>query len=433
MPMSEDRFTAIIVGAGPAGSAAAYVLAKNGCDVLLIEKGAAPGAKNMFGGRMYAHALNRLIPEFWEQAPVERPVAREIVTFLNGGRSLSIDCRDEEWARPPYHSFTLLRAEFDAWLAERAEEAGAMLACNICVDDLLYENGKVTGIRAGEDEMFADVVIAADGVNSIMARKAGLAGTPSPHQVATGVKQIIELPEETISQRFGVEGKNGAAQLFVGDCTRGMQGGGFLYTNKASISLGLVVNTEAPGKTQIKLPDLIEEFKENPAIAPLIDGGSVAEYSAHMIPEAGLSMMPRIIGDGILVAGDAAGFVLNLGYIVRGMDFAIASGEAAAKAVLAAKAKSDFSGAGLAVYRSILNESFVMRDLEAYRKAPEFIENRRLYETYPAFVTSLAARLFTVDGSTPVHLMGKVFEQIRKNRLSLSGLAVDGWKGARWL
>lgn len=431
--MSEDKYSAIIVGAGPAGSTAAYLLAKDGHEVLLIEKGAAPGAKNMFGGRMYAHALNRIIPDFWEEAPVERPVAREIITFLDGGRSTSVNCQDTEWAKAPYHSFTLLRAEFDAWLAAKAEEAGALLACNICVDDLLHENGRVVGIRAGEDEMFADVVIAADGVNSILAQKAGLAKMFTAHQVATGFKQIIELPAEEISHRFGVAQDWGAAQLFVGDCTRGMQGGGFLYTNRSSISLGLVVNAGELQKGGVRAPDLLEDFIANPAVAPLIDGGNVAEYSAHLIPEAGLAMMPQIFGDGILVVGDAAGFVLNLGYVVRGMDFAIASGEAAAKAVKAARASGDCSKSGLAAYRQFLEESFVLRDLNAYRNAPEFTEIRRLYETYPAFVTSLAGRLFTVDGSPPSHLLGKVFNHTRKSGISLTKLAVDGWKGAKWL
>jgi electron transfer flavoprotein-quinone oxidoreductase len=431
--MSEDKFTSIIVGAGPAGSTAAYLLAKEGHEVLLIEKGTTPGGKNMFGGRMYAHALNRIIPDFWEEAPVERPVVREIITFLDGDRSTSINCQDTEWAKPPYHSFTLLRAEFDAWLASKAEETGAMVASNICVDDLLYENGKVIGIRAGEDEMFADVVIAADGANSILAQKAGLAKMFSARQVATGVKQIIELPEEVISQRFEVEAGNGAAQLFVGDCTRGMQGGGFLYTNKKSISLGLVINVGELQKNLLRVPDLIEDFKANPAVAPLIDGGTVAEYSAHLIPEGGLAMMPEIVGDGMLVAGDAAGFVLNLGYVVRGMDFAIASGEAAAKTVMAAKASGDFSKGTLSSYRDLLKKSFVLRDLEAYRKSPGLTENRRIYENYPAFVTSFASRLFTVDGSPPVHLLGKVFDHLRKSRLGLTSLAVDGWKGARSL
>lgn len=431
--MSEDKFTAIIVGAGPAGSTAAYLLAKEGYDVLLIEKGSAPGAKNMFGGRMYSHALNRIIPNFWEEAPVERPVTSEIITFMSGDRSVSVNSRDAGWARPPYHSFTLLRAEFDAWLASKAEEAGAMLACNICVDDLLFENGKVIGIRAGEDEMFADVVIAADGVNSILAQKAGLAKMFSAHQAATGVKQIIELPADEIGRRFQLEDNRGAAQLFVGDCSKGMRGGGFLYTNKNSISLGLVINTGDLQKNQIRVPDLIEDFKANPAIAPIVDGGQVAEYSAHLIPEAGLAMMPRIFADGILVAGDAAGFVLNLGYVVRGMDFAIASGEAAAKAVIHAKASSDFSGSALGVYRTFLKESFVLRDMEAYRKAPEFLETERLFKTYPEFVTSLAGRLFTVDGSPPFHVFGKILKHLRKNRISLSKLALDSWRGAKSL
>jgi electron transfer flavoprotein-quinone oxidoreductase len=431
--MPDDKFTAIIVGAGPAGSTAAYLLAKEGHEVLLIEKGAAPGAKNMFGGRMYAHALNRIIPSFWEEAPVERPVVREIITFLDGDRSFSVNCRDDDWGRPPYHSFTLLRAEFDAWLASKAEDAGAILACNICVDDLLLENGKVIGIRAGEDEMFADVVIAAVGVNSILAQKAGLAKMFAPHQVATGVKQIIELPPDLIAQRFQLPDHGGAAQMFVGDCTRGMQGGGFAYTNKNSISLGLVVNTAELQKNAFKVPDLIEDFKSNPAIAPIIEGGRVAEYSAHLIPEAGLAMMPRIFADGILVVGDAAGFVLNLGYIVRGMDFAIASGEAAANAVKRATECGDFSSASLSAYETLLKESFVLRDLEAYRKAPHFMDNRRLFDTYPAFMTSLAAGLFTVDGTAPVHLFGKVFEHLRKSGMSVTRLAADGWKGAAWL
>ncbi len=428
--MAEDKFTAIIVGAGPAGSTAAYLLAREGHEVLLIEKGSAPGAKNMFGGRMYAHALNRIIPNFWEEAPVERPIAREIITFLDGDRSTSVNVQNADWARPPYHSFTLLRAEFDAWLAGKAEEAGAMLACNICVDDLLYENGKVVGIRAGEDEMFADVVIAADGVNSILAQKAGLAKMFSAQQVATGVKEIIELPQEEIGRRFQLEENAGAAQLFVGSCSGGMQGGGFLYTNKSSISLGLVVNVGELRKSRVRLPDLMEDFRESPAIAPLIEGGRVAEYSAHLIPEAGLAMMPQIFGDGLLVCGDAAGFVLNLGYIVRGMDFAIASGEAAARTVLSAKASGDFSKSALSIYQKMLQESFVLKDFEAYRNAPQFMENRRLFEAYPSLVTSLATRLFTVDGTPPVHLMAKVYEEIRKSRIGLAGLALDGLKGA---
>ena len=431
--MEEEKFAAIIVGAGPAGSTAAYLLAKEGLDVLLIEKGATPGSKNMFGGRMYSHALHKIMPNFWEEAPVERPVVKETTTMMNGSQSVSMDFQEVNWGTPPYHSFTLLRADFDAWLAAKAEEAGAMVACGIRVDDLIIENGRVVGIQAGEDRMLADVVIAADGVNSLIAQKAGLGKKFSPKQVATGIKQVIQLSKETISQRFQLYGNQGAAQLFVGDCTKGMHGGGFLYTNKSSISLGLVVSAGALQHSQYKIINLMEDFKENPHIAPLIEGGEIVEHSAHLVPEAGLNMMPQLFGDGILVAGDAAGFVLNLGYIVRGVDFAIASGEAAAKAVLAARANNNFSRQGLSMYQQLLKESFVMKELVAYRQAPQFMANPRMFTAYPQLVTGLMGKMFTVDGGPPVHLLGKVLRQIKQSKIGLTQLAVDGLKGARLL
>jgi len=433
--MANDNYTAIVVGAGPAGSTAALVLARAGHDVLLIERGVVPGAKNMFGGRLYSHALNCIIPEFWKRAPVERPVVQEIITFLHGGRSVSLTVRNSDWVGPPYHSFTLHRAEFDAWLASEAEEAGAMLACGIHVDDLLMENGRVIGIRAGDDEMLADVVIAADGVNSQLAQRAGLAEIdfPRQRQVATGVKQIIELPSDVISQRFQLEGNNGAARLFVGDCTGGMRGGGFLYTNRESVSVGLVINADELLKIRCSLIDLIEDFKMNPLIAPLIDGGKVTEYSAHMIPEGGIAMMPRIFGPGILVAGDAAGLALNLGYVVRGMDFAIASGEAAARTIIKAKKCNDFSGMGLSRYLALMKGNFVLRDLEFYRRAPEFMENRRLFESYPELVTSLMAEIFTVSGALPAHLFTRLINKAKKSGLSPLKLMIDSWKGMVWL
>ena len=82
---------------------------------------------------MYSHALNRIIPEFWKEAPVERTIAQETITFLDGDRSVSVSCQDLNWTDDPCHSFTLLRGDFDAWLASKAEEAGALLASGIRV------------------------------------------------------------------------------------------------------------------------------------------------------------------------------------------------------------------------------------------------------------------------------------------------------------
>jgi len=434
MIMAEEKFTAIIIGAGPAGSTAAYLLAQADIDVLLVERGPTPGSKNMFGGRMYSHALNQIIPNFWDEAPVERPVTREVVTFMTEDKGMSLVCQDEKWAKQPYHSFTLIRSDFDAWLASKAEEAGALLACSIRVDDLLMDKGRVVGIRAGEDEIEADVVIAADGVNSLMAQKAGLRKNDiKPNEVATGVKEVIELPPEIITQRFQLSGNDGTAQLFVGECTKGMPGGGYLYTNKNSISLGLVIKAKELQQNSYKLVDLMEDFKNHPHIAPLIEGGQVVEYSAHMVPEAGIDMMPQLYGDGILVVGDAAGFVLNLGYQVRGMDFAIASGEAAAKAIKEAKIRNDFSQQSLSLYEGFLKQNFVLRDMMAYQQAAKFLENERIFKVYPDLATGLVSKMFTVDGTPPMHLLNKFSAQLKESNLGWIELAKDAWKGVRSL
>lgn len=426
----EDRFDAIVVGAGPAGSVASYCMAKEGLNVLLIERGNTPGSKNMTGGRLYAHSLNRVIPNFWEEAPVERRVTREIVTFMTDNSAISLDVKSEKFNQSP--SFTVLRAEFDSWLAAKAEEAGVMLATGIRVDNLIVQDGKVCGVLCGEDEMLSDVVIAADGVNSLLAKKAGLHPELSPKQVATGVKTVIELPRKVIEDRFNITGETGVAQLFVGECTKGLQGGGFLYTNKDSLSLGLVITAEEFAHTDHRIVDLMEDLKMHPAIRPLIEGGRVVEYSAHLVPEGGLGMNLPLVADGLLIVGDAAGLVLNTGYTVRGMDFAIASGEAAAQAVIAAKQKGDFSKNGLHLYRTKLEDSFVMKDLRTYSKAPQFMENHRIFETYPKMVEDMVLQLFQIDG-TPAKPLLKTMMGVAKKHGGLMTIAKDAWKGVKAL
>jgi len=424
--MSEERFDAIVVGAGPAGSIAAYCMAKAGLEVLLIERGNAPGAKNMTGGRLYGHSLHKIIPNFWEEAPVEREVVREIITIMTKDTAVSLDVKSNRWHDAP--SFTVLRAEFDAWLASKAEEEGAMLAAGVKVDELIQENGKVVGVRCDEDEMYANVVIAADGVNSLLAQKAGIRGELQPKHVAVGAKSIIELPSDVIEDRFNLAKGQGAAQLFVGECTRGLQGGGFLYTNKNSISLGLVITAEEFVHTDLRMIDLVEEFKMHPAIQPLIEGGKVVEYSGHLVPEGGVHMMPPLVHDGLLIVGDAAALVLNTGYMVRGMDLAIASGEAAANAVIAAKAANDFSKQGLASYQKDLENSFVLQDMKTYAKAPAFMENKRIFGHYPSLVEKLMVDLFMVDGQPAKPLLKEALGTI-KSYGGLVQLAKDAWKG----
>lgn len=428
--MSEERFDCIVVGAGPAGSAAAITLAQAGLEVLLIERGTRAGSKNMTGGRLYLHSLQKLLPDCWQDAPLERRVVRETITLMDSTSWAAVNYQEQEWNTAPYHSYTVLRGDLDRWMAQKAEEAGVLVATGVKVDDLLWEENQIIGVRAENDEIRADAVIAADGVNSLLAQKAGLRQEIKARHVATGVKELIALPQAIIEERFNLRGEEGTAQLFMGQCTKGVYGGGFLYTNKDSISLGLVVSPEEIVKAKLSIPDLLQDFKEHPAIACLIEGGNTIEYSAHLVPEGGLDMMPVLTGNGLVVVGDAAGLVLNRGYSIRGMDFAIYSGFAAAQAIVKAKEVNDYSATALNHYQKMLQDSFVLKDLSTFKRLPEYlVTNPQMFNKYPQMVCGLMHNVFQVNGEPAKHLIPTLKESLKANNISVLSLIRDGLKG----
>jgi electron transfer flavoprotein-quinone oxidoreductase len=346
--------------------------------------------------------MEKLIPGFAEEAPLERLISKERIMLMTDDGATTIEYGADRLKDHGSASYSVLRAKFDPWLAGQAEAAGAMYITGIRVDKLLQKNGRVCGVIAGEDVIESDVVILADGVNSLLAQKIGMKKELAPHQVAVGVKEVIQLDESTVSERFGVSEGEGVACLAAGSVTGGAVGGGFLYTNKDSVSIGTVITLGHIGKGEaVKVPDMIERFKTNPQIAPLIKGGEPVEYAAHLVPEGGYSMGPELFWNGVLVAGDAAGFVINMGYTFRGMDFAIESGRLAAMAVIKAKEREDFSEAGLSYYRTLLDQSFVMRDLRHYRNMPALMDNRQIYGELPGVMGDILSSMFIVDGSEP--------------------------------
>jgi electron transfer flavoprotein-quinone oxidoreductase len=245
-----------------------------------------------------------------------------------------------------------------------------------------------------------------------MAEKAGLRPPGSSHEYAVGFKEVIELSSQAIDERFGLKPGEGAAQLFLGDLTKGRFGGGFLYTNRSSLSLGVVLRIKdlAEGIPLKEAPLFLDEFKERPEIALLIGGGEMVEYSAHLISEAGYAGLIRPFADGFVVAGDAASFSLNVGLTVRGMEFAIASGVLAARAVKQAREKKDFSATGLSVYQTLLENSFILKDLKTFQQAPTFLDNPRLFQHYPQLAGDLLQSLFTI-GSEPKRKFSKTIRE----------------------
>jgi len=298
------------------------------------------------------------------------------------------------------------------------------------VDDLLWDGAKVVGVRAGGEEIRSRVVIAADGVNSRLVESAKVRGKFSPSAVALGVKSVVGLRSEVIQERFNVHGDEGVAYTFLG-CTGGMQGGGFLYTNRESVSVGVVAGIHSLIKTDAKSTELLDDLITHPAVSGLIEGATPLEYSAQLIPEGGFAAVPQLHRDGFLVVGDAAGFASNSGLLLRGMDFAVASGAMAAEVVKKAKDKGEYTESTLSQYEALLKETFVLQDLRTYRNAPHYLSTQRLYSTYPDLVCDLLERLYTVDGAPRQNLYGVVRREM-KGKVSWVSL-VEDLLGARAL
>lgn len=403
-----QNFDIIIVGAGLAGSAAAYTAAKEGLKTLVIERGKEPGAKNMTGGRLYAHSLEELIPGFAGEAPVERCVTTEKVSFLTAKEAATLEYSGQVEPDFAKRSYTVLRAKFDQWLWSKAEQAGAQLLSGTRVDSLINNDGIFKGVIANKAQYNAPITIIADGVNSILTQRAGLGQKPEPGQLAIGIKEVIRFDERTMADRFGCVGDQGLAWLFAGAPTDGHLGGGFLYTNKDSVSIGLVLGMAHTGKNKPSVTEMFKNFKKHPAISPLLDGGEIIQYPAHMVPEGGIKMMPRLVGNGVMVVGDAAGMCINVGYTVRGMDFAIAAGRYAAEAALKAHQANDYSLEQLSLYQDLLDKSFVLEEMKLYSEAPEALDNPRVFTAYPKLACGILKDVFTVGG-TPRSLVSKLW------------------------
>jgi len=427
-----ERFDAIVVGAGPAGSATALTLARKGFSTLLVERGRSPGVKNMFGGRIYAWPLAEVLPDWAKDCPRERAVTKEGMAFLTEDASLGLTFDSPRLGEGRGASFTAIRAKFDAWLAKKAEDAGAMLVTGIRVDDLWRESDRVRGVHvAPDDRVAADLVVIAEGATSTLVRKAGLKADVEPREVSVGVKETIELPAETIEERFGLGPGEGAAYVYAGYASLGLRGGGFLYTNQTSVSLGLVVSSEDLAARKSEVHEVQTRFRMHPSIQRLVKGGRIVEYSAHLVPELGANMVPRLAADGVLVVGDAAGFLINNGYTFRGVDLAIASGIAAGEAAEAARAAGGMSATNLRAYEPALRRRNVLTDLETFRKAPLYLKNPRLFDVYPRLLIELAQRVYAVDGSGKERIVDAVLEGSRAEGLSKLTMLRDLLKGAR--
>lgn len=434
MSDAAESFDAIIVGAGPAGSCAALALAKAGKRVILIERGPFPGSKNMYGGVVYPRILDSLIPEWWTDIPVQRWVTRRTTMMLTDRQALSVDFRTTTWGQVPYNGATTYRPDFDNWLANKAKDAGALLVCSTTVTGLLRNSsGAVCGVTTDRPDgnLRANVVVACDGVNSFLAKQAGLYTHTDPSHFTLGAKETLALPKDVIDERFGVRGLDGVDIEILGG-TNGVNGGGFLYTNYDTVGVGVVLRLPQLAAQSQRPEQIIATLKAHPAIAPLIEGATLKEYSAHLIPEAGISMMPKFVADGLLIAGDAAAMCLAAGIWLEGVNFAMASGIYAAETIIEALATGDTSVKGLSGYTKRLESTFVLKDHRKLRRVPQLVLSDRVQHMYPQLMANVVERMFHVDNPLPKPGLRKIFANERKQLgIRRRNLLKDAWTGLR--
>ena len=398
-----ERFDVAIVGAGPGASMAAYCLATAGLSVVMFERGDVPGAKAMFGGVLYTPILEQFFPDFVTAGCVERHVVEKRFAMLSESNEVAVSFRFLDF-EPPYfnHSFTGLRARFDRWLAGKAEEAGAVLVTATVVDEVICADGRIVGVRARREggDVHANVVIAADGANSLLAKQAGLR-RELPLTVILGVKEVVSLPREVIEDRFNLEGNEGAAIEYLGGgAVQGTMGAAFIYTNTDTLSVGYGCPLHALKDLKQQPHELLNHFKLHPAVLRLLRGTTPEEYSAHLIPELGPADLPQLVTDGMVVIGGAAGLINANPIFHEGTNMAMASGILAARAIIEAHKSGDFSAAALGAYETALRRSFAWQDMARYQRLTRMAETHpQLFSQYPYELARLAKLLMTVKAA----------------------------------
>ena len=347
-----DKVQCIVVGAGPAGSACAYSLAKKGIATVLIERGQRAGDKNVASFVLIPDVLSRIVPDYMESAPLERTVTDFTVLQLLENGFYKFQTSSEKYKTTP-PGYTAFRGQFDAWFAGKAEEAGAQLVTGITVTDVIFDGTMAIGIKAGGDELFADVIVGADGVHSIVAEKTGLAEKLNVMNTHLAVKEVLDLEPGLIEERFQLPPGEGT-------CVHGLScypvddvGGFFsLYTNKDSVSLSCFGTLGLLAEKQVKLSERIELLKSHPHIQTLLKGSSTREYQAHLLSYGGRVKKNKAYFNGVLLCGEAGGF---LNSFKIGVPTGMLTGVLAAATIEQAVKKKDYSVKTLKNYNELLH------------------------------------------------------------------------------
>ena len=382
--MSENRevleVDVIVVGAGPAGLAAAYhlrrLLEQKGRDdvmIAVLEKGKEVGAHIISGAVLDPRGIEELMPDWKERgAPIESPVEDDDVYYLTKNWKLRLPI-----IPPPlrnHGNYIISLNKFVRWFGEVVEESGIDVFAGFSGSELLFEDGRVVGVRTGDKgvgkngeqkgnyepgiDIRAKLTILAEGAHGSLTkqliRRFDLDQGRNPQVYTVGVKEVWEVPKQL--DRSGrvihTMGFPLSAEEF---------GGGFIYNMAGGrVALGLVVGLDYLDP-RVDPHRKFQEFKNQPFVRSLLDGGSLMSYGAKAIPEGGYWAMPQYYFEGGMIVGDSAGFLNSMR--LKGIHLAIKSGMLAGETAIEAIEANDFTALRLRRFEELVERSWIKEEL----------------------------------------------------------------------
>ena len=367
--MTQSKNTeVIIVGAGPSGLTSAKVLADAGIDTIVLEKSIKPGTKSFISGVVNKESLKNTFSNFEQEnssklsCPIERSLLEYRAYFLDEASFAFVSLRNKN-----ENSFIVRRDFFNGWLLKEVEKAGASVLCETVVRELIVKDGKVCGVKTDKEELYANVVVVAEGVNSILTKQTGLRkGNLTPNQVFLFIEENIVLPSKTIEERLNLHNNEGVAIKLFTNNLFGLPSISYFYTNKDSISLGTGILLSCSIQKQTNINHYQEELKRHPAIKQLICGGTTNNYTSYILPASVGGCfeipLPKICSNGCLVIGGAATLVDSFTWDISALG--ILSGEIAAHSIIRAKDLNDYSENTLSFYEETLNKTTMYNSLQ---------------------------------------------------------------------
>lgn len=437
--MTDTDVDVAVVGAGRAGTAAAYKLASDGFEVALIERAKQPGMKNVTGGVLYGEVLEKLVPEFPDEAPLERHVVEHNIKLLHDDAEVSIGYRDLSLRDEP--NYTLMLGKFDQWFVDKAVEQGVLFIPETTVRDVTQtEDGVVVHTDRENGDLTCRALIGADGINTTIGRVTDIRRTMRNEDMALSVKKVIDVGRDTIDERFNLDSDEGAAYIYTGFPEGAPTIGYFIYTFDEYISVGAVggletlrtLGDEGYAETGTPLYSLLEQFMELDTVRPYVQGDKLEEYQGILIPELSYSSLPDRYDRRIALVGDAAGLVLNKGYTFRGLDYGITSGLAAAESASECAADGNWEAFGQR-YDHKLENSYVLKDMKQHKHLPEFLKNERMYDAYPGIATETLRGMYASESDATGLTWRQAYRAFRRSDAGFRHLLKDGYRALRSL